>query len=107
MGENSKPIRPNEISVNLEKIIPDYVFEAVNDLLMENYRGTGSVNIKQDAIIAKILVNPNTTITRKELFDKHYMDFESVYRDYGWKVFYDKPAYDENYDAYFTFSAEK
>ena len=35
------------------------------------------------------------------------MDFEALYRESGWKVSYDSPAYDENYDAYFTFEPKK
>jgi hypothetical protein len=31
------------------------------------------------------------------------LDIEDTYREAGWKVEYDKPAYCENYPANFTF----
>ena len=41
--------------------------------------------------------------SRKEIFDNHLLDFEDVYRDQGWSVMYDSPAYCESYDPYFLF----
>ena len=35
------------------------------------------------------------------------MDFEDLYRKSGWSVSYDKPAYNENYDAFLIFNKRK
>jgi hypothetical protein len=35
------------------------------------------------------------------------LDIEPIYREAGWIVEYDKPAYCENYDANFTFTIPK
>lgn len=59
-----KPISPKEVT----HMIPDFIFEAVNQLIKEKW-----------------------------------LDIEDHYRKAGWKVTYDKPAYCENYDAYFKF----
>lgn len=100
-----KPIRPEDIMDNLADLIPNEVFQAVNNLLKINYRGK-TVVIKQDEIIDEIIkINPR--ITREEIFDKKYLDFEKVYRENGWSVFYDKPAYSESYKAFFKFSENK
>lgn len=107
MGEKIKPIRPDEIESNMEYIIPDFVFESVNELLKEVYRGTGYVTIKTDAIVKKILANPRCNVSKDTLFKKRYLDFEKVYGKYGWKVTFDKPAYDENYDSFYKFEAKK
>ena len=100
-----KPISPNDIMDNLSDIIPNVVIEAVNNLLKKEYRGDG-VSIKQDKIINEIIRLDNS-LTRDFIFKYKYMDFESLYRKNGWDVEYDKPGYNENYDAYFTFSKHK
>jgi hypothetical protein len=43
-------------------------------------------------------------VSRQEVFDNQWLDIEDIYREAGWKVSYDKPAYNETYKAYFTFS---
>lgn len=97
-------ITPQEILDNLDKIIPQVVFDAVNELLAEKYRGS-QISIKQKEIITRIQ-RLDKKLTDKVIFDNKYMDFEKVYRESGWVVGYDKPAYSESYDAYFTFKAK-
>jgi hypothetical protein len=65
---------------NLGKIIPSVVFEAVNYLLKEKYRGS-SLSIKQDEIINKI-ISLNSSITRLIILKK-YLDIERIYSDNG------------------------
>ncbi len=106
--ENEKvvgPITPQEILEDLPNIIPSFVFEAVNNLLKNKFRGS-SVTIKQDEILAEI-AKIQKTYSREEIYQNKWLDFESVYSKHGWKVKYDKPAYNENYDAYFEFSMKK
>jgi hypothetical protein len=67
---------------NLGKIIPSVVFEAVNYLLKEKYRGS-SLSIKQDEIINKI-ISLNSSITRLIILKK-YLDIERIYSDNGWE----------------------
>lgn len=99
------PITPAEILADLPNIIPSFVFEAVNNLLKKKFRG-GPVTIKQDAIMDEI-AKLQSTYTRQEIYDNKWMDFESVYADYGWIVKYDKPGFRETYDAYFEFKPKK
>jgi hypothetical protein len=101
-----KPIRPEEIMSNLEDIIPTAIIQSVNELLKEKYRGTGSVDIKQDEIINRAILIDDS-LTRDEIYTKKYLDIEQLYEKYGWKVDYDKPSYRDNYDAYFTFNKKK
>lgn len=103
--ERVEPIKPKDIIDNLDDIIHPAVIKAVNELLKEKYRGS-EVNIKQKDIVAKILsINPE--ITTKEIDEKKWMDFEPIFIKAGWIVKYDKAAYNEDYDSYFTFSAKK
>ena len=101
-----KPISPQEIEDTLEEIFPDAVIMAVNELLKERYRPGNSVNLKQDEIINRIQ-HLDSSLSRTELFNKHYLDFESLFQKAGWKVSYDKPGYNENYAANFTFEKQK
>jgi hypothetical protein len=91
-----KPISPDEVV----KTLPDEVIISFNELISEKLvRGTAQFTQKE--AVARILANMNTT--RQEIFDKGWLDIEDVYGAQGWKVVYDSPAYDENYEAYFTF----
>jgi len=44
---------------------------------------------------------------KNDIFEKNFLDFESVFRNVGWSVEYDKPGYCESYDAFFTFKKKK
>lgn len=101
-----KPISPDEVMSNLENIIPNSIILAVNQLLIEKYRGNGEVSIKQKDIIERA-ISIDETLTSNIIFEKKYMDFEDLYRKSGWSVLYDKPSYRESYDAYFTFNKKK
>ena len=101
-----KPITPDEIVNNLENIIPSSIILAVNQLLIEKYRGDGEVSVKQKDIIERA-ISIDESLTSNIIFEKKYMDFEDLYRKSGWSVSYDKPGYNENYDAYFIFNKKK
>jgi hypothetical protein len=101
MEKEVKPISPNEIIENLEKIIPPVVIEAVNNLLTKNYRG-GRTVIFQDDIISEI-IKLDGSYLRDQIFGEKMLDFEEIYRKNGWSVEYDKPAYSENYAPKFIF----
>lgn len=98
----AKPISPQEIMDNLDKIIPSEVIESVNELLQERYRNTGSVTILKEELISKI--HTKIDVSRQELFDKKWMDFESLYYDNGWVVKYHSPDRGESFNEYFSFS---
>jgi hypothetical protein len=108
-----KPISPNEVvSQKAKAVIPDYVFEAFNFLISKNFRN-GSATVKQNEVVDRIVSReydihdntpPSRQITREYLFDNHLLDVEDVYREAGWVVEYDKPAYCETYEATFKFT---
>jgi len=100
----TKPLSPDEVYDNPD--VPDFVIEAVNKLLKQQFRN-GSCTLKQDEITDEIIKIAPEGVTKTELYKKHYMDFEIVYRNAGWKVEYDKPAFNESYEAKFTFSRKQ
>ena len=101
-----KPLKPNEVKDRKESEIPDYVIEAVNNLIVKNYREAG-FTIKQKDIITEIISLSSPKITSEEIFKNDYLEFENIFRKNGWSVSYDKPGYSESYDAFFKFGPIK
>ena len=100
-----KAINPIEAYDGIGANMPDFVIAAFNELIQQKYRGKSFI-IKQEEAITKILFKAKAIkfeITRNEIFDKHYLDIESIYIKEGWIVKFDKPIYCENYEAFYTF----
>lgn len=100
------PITPAEAKSQRAASIPPEVFEAFNKLIVENLSSDGGATFTQDSVIDILLRGylPECRETRRRaLFDLGYLDVEDVYRAAGWKVTYDKPAYNEEGKARFTF----
>jgi hypothetical protein len=98
-----KPIRPSQVQERKVEI-PDVVIECVNKMIQSEWSGFQS-KIYQKDLVNKII--ESSVFTREEIFAKHYLDFEYLYKKAGWKVVYDKPAYNEDYEAYFVFSKKE
>ena len=94
------PITPDEVAANKRNVIPQAVFDIVDRLLTEKF-SNGRATIKQEEIVTALVAKG---YNRNEIFDRHWLDFEEVYRSAGWKVEYDKPGYNESYDAFFVFT---
>lgn len=101
-----KPITPEEARKGFEESTPDFVFEAVNNCINKNFFNKKSFTIKQNEIIEEILKLAPEPMTRQEIFNNHWLDFEPHYRKAGWYVVYDKPSYCDSYEAYFKFSID-
>ena len=95
----SKPITPEETSSKFLEEIPDVVIETFNSFISK-INGK-SITIKQDDIIKTLVKNG---LSRDNIFKNHWLDVEKIYEEAGWKVEYDKPAYNESYPATFTFT---
>jgi hypothetical protein len=100
--KNIKPITPEEVEES--QTLPDTVLAVWNELITKNYRNGKSVVKQNEAVnaLVDVLLYP-----RQSIFDKGYLDIEGVYRKAGWVVEYDKPAYNESYEATFTFKRLK
>lgn len=103
---NIKPITPEELEQEKEKLIPSYVITAFNKLIVKNWDYRAS-SFTQDAIIEEIIKEASSAgflITRDFIFESHLLDIESIFKKVGWHVEYDKPAYCESYPARFRFT---
>lgn len=102
-----KVYTPEDVLKKRVETFPDYVIDAFNDLLTENYQEDETI-IKQEDAIRKILeYSTDDELTRETIFKKHYLDIESLYRNNGWEVDYEKPAFDERFEPYFIFMPKK
>lgn len=96
----TKPITPKEV-VSLKKtLIPDAVIESFNELIAENFLGDYS-SFKQKDVVARMVAKGLKTA---DIYKNGWLDIEDIFEKAGWKVDYDKPGYNESYDASFSFS---
>ncbi len=103
-----EPISPKDIADAKKNIIPDYVIKTFNDLIAKNYNGN-SATVTQDEVVNALLqycADQSGEVLNKyrdDIFNEHWLDVEEIYSKAGWKVKYDKPAFCENYGAYWVF----
>ncbi len=100
MVERVGPIRPEEVQGAKLRIIPSKVFECFNSLIVQNENGGASKVLQKDVI--ECIVDED--VSREDVFAKGWLNIEGAYRKAGWSVKYDKPGYNESYDAFFVFS---
>ncbi len=98
-----KPITPAEVVSLKASLFPDAVLEAFNELIAENFAG-GVASFTEKKVVARIF---KKGISSSQAYANHWLDVEDIYRKNGWRVEYDKPGFNEGYDATFTFSLKK
>ena len=96
-----RAIKPSDVVRLQAAFIPKQVFEAFNELIAAG--GSEDITFTQNTIVKHIL-SKMPDVTRAQVFDRGWLNVEDVYRAEGWTVEYDKPAYSDDYEAYFVFS---
>ena len=91
-------MRPDEVKA-LEEPKPSFIYDAVNALIAGSLRNRSSCTISKKAVLEKIRQLKPSDVA----FDWAWLDFEPEYREAGWKVTYDGPGYNEDYEATYTF----
>jgi len=100
------PIKPKDVQKARNESIPEQVYEAFNEMIVQNWDGReANFKLKDVANLAlrKIQASYDQNMTRQGMYDRGWLDVESAYRKAGWKVEFDKAAYNETYDDNFTF----
>jgi hypothetical protein len=95
-----KPISPDEVATQKSKDLPDIVMETWNSMIAQKFsNGKSEIHLKhiRDALA---VATGETPFRVREL---GYLDIEEIYREAGWSVVYDQPAYNETYDAFYIF----
>lgn len=107
-NEAVAPLRPEDLDSRGYRI-PDGVIDAINELIQENHSG-GRSQFTQNQAVDRILMKMNrgaTQYKRADVFEKKWLNFEATFEANGWKVEYDRPGYNEFYDATFTFTPKR
>ena len=99
---SGKALTPAEIESG--RIIPDYVFDIFNTLIAKSY-ANGQAKVMQNEVVA--IICTMIGLTRQQVFNQRLLDVEQTYRAAGWTVVYDKPGYNEDYEAYFLFTKKQ
>jgi hypothetical protein len=97
----TKPIKPDEVIDKKIKSLPDIVIDTFNNAIAEAWNGKESIIYQRT--VAFLIAN-ELNISEDKVYDRGYMDIEPIYRKEGWKVQYDKPAYNETYEATYKFT---
>lgn len=92
-----KPITPKEVASGQEEI-PDIVIETVNQYL-QSRGGSRRIVLKQKTLLQRL---EEQGLSRTDIFDKGWLDFESLFEEAGWDVTYDKPGCEDG-EAMFIF----
>ena len=95
-----KALKPEEVIKARKESMPDKVIEVFNEMITEKFNGSSAI-VHQDAVIKRL---KQAGIDTSDIFNKGWLDVEDIYREQGWKVYYDKPGYNESYSAHFKFS---
>ncbi len=95
-----KPLTPSEVVTLKKALIPDEAIESFNELIAENFLG-GYSQFSQKKVVARMV---KKGLSEKDIYANGWLDVEDIYRKAGWKVEYDKPGYNESYEATFSFS---
>ena len=96
-----RPLKPSDVAKAKGKHIPGAVFDCFNRLVTINWNGLEAVVLQEDVLSAIMVA---LKIQRQEVFDRGLLDVEELYELAGWKVWYDKPGYNETYKPFFRFT---
>ncbi|HTE57136.1 MAG TPA: hypothetical protein VK694_00170 [Verrucomicrobiae bacterium] len=94
-----EPIRPEEAAEAFH--VPDEVIGVFNDLITEGCVN-GHVTVMQKDVVKRLV---DMGVSRKDIFDKGWLNVEQLFEGAGWEVGYDRPGYNESYEPSFTFRA--
>jgi hypothetical protein len=101
------PIKPKDVQKKRNETIPEEVFEAFNELIVQEWDGHRAhftLKAAADSAFKKLRANEKYKgLNRQDMYDKGWMDVEDAYHKAGWGVEFDKPGYNETYEAFFVF----
>lgn len=94
------PISPDEVPDKQIVSLPAEVFATFDELIVEAWDGRVA-KVLQSVAVDKI--SAKLRCTRETVFNRGWLNIEAAYRSVGWVVEYDKPGYNETYEASFLF----
>lgn len=94
--KRGRPITPKEVPAFTKRDIPDFVFDAVNRLLLSKCL----CNNKPTIGISEVKTAIQIELDKECSFEPWWFNFEDDYRKVGWSVYYD----DDSSEGYWIFS---
>lgn len=107
-----KAITPSEakaLSDSKKMEFPEFVIESFNELIVADLKN-GKAKVSQKAVVERIKSNAakqDIILDNADIYAHKYLNIEAFYESAGWKVDYDKPAYNESYDPSFYFETKR
>ena len=98
----TKPISPKEAMKSAATTIPDVIFVVFNTLISDRVCGKQAFTITQPEVL-KMITDRVPELSHTEIFKRGWLDIEAHYEKAGWTVTYDKPGYNETYEASWCF----
>lgn len=106
-----KPIEPDEVAANKVNVLPDFVIEAVNELITIEFDGHSAVFLQKEIvnlIVKKMGPLPGSEgDARNSVYANGWLNFVPLFEEFGWKVDYDRPGFSETYEANYTFKRKR
>ena len=103
MAKNkARVLKPGEVGKKKREKreeFPDAVFEAFNELIVEDFDGESATVLQCDLVA----LMKKKGLKEKAIYDNDWLEVEDVYRAAGWKVRYESMAW-ESGEPNFTFS---
>ena len=103
----SKAISPQGAREKFKQDLDPLMIEAVNNLLTKEGSSTYITLLQKDIVSEYRSLCKAADRPARDVYKENQLDFEDIFRDAGWHVEYDKPAYCETYEPNFSFSAKK
>jgi hypothetical protein len=83
-----KPLSPTSVSKKSQQAIPDYIIEAVNNLLVKKYHDGHAILLQKEVVKEIRKINPK--VKMDTVFENGWMNFEPIFRKAGWEVSYER-----------------
>jgi len=106
-----KPIEPDEVAANKVNVFPDFVIEAINELITIKLTDGSAYFLQKeivDLIVKKMGPLPGSEATaRHSVYESNWLNFVPLYEAFGWKVTCDRPGFCETYDTNYMFTRKR
>ena len=96
-----KPLSPADILKEKREFFNETVLEVVNDFLRKKITSSGTAFILQCEVVTALV---ERGLDSKLIFAENLLDFEPAFEAVSWRVVYDRPGYNEDYEPSWTFT---
>lgn len=103
-----EPLKPEDVPGYKKTIFPDFVLESFNELIAKNWNNGRAMVLQKDVVNLMSLKMPGESYSdnKNKIYAEGWLNVEDIYREAGWKVTYNKPGYNESYEASFEFKVK-